>query len=71
MWSRVLSDELEESCRGRNHHRRRPNDIEDLLEDIKDILENIEECTCDEIVPLLRRILDAVDEDDHNHKRRC
>jgi hypothetical protein len=67
MWNRVLSDEaVDDTCRRRR--RRRPTDIEDLLEDIKDILEDIEECTCDEIVPLLRRILDAVDEDDHHHR---
>lgn len=46
--------------------------IEDILEDILCSVNNIEECTCDRIVRLLKRILDAVedDDDDCDHKRR-
>lgn len=69
MWNRVLSDEVEESCR--HHRRRRPDDIEDILKDIRDAVDDIRECTCEEIVPLLRRILNAVDEEDgkcHHHR---
>ncbi|PKM50026.1 MAG: hypothetical protein CVV02_12960 [Firmicutes bacterium HGW-Firmicutes-7] len=68
MWNRVLSDEIEESCRPRR--RRRPSDIEGILDDILDSVQDIEECTCDQIVPLLKRILDAVEEDDHR-RRKC
>lgn len=41
--------------------------FEEALDDIVDSLHNIEECTCDKIVRLLRRILDAV-ENDNNHR---
>ncbi|PKM95880.1 MAG: hypothetical protein CVU84_03505 [Firmicutes bacterium HGW-Firmicutes-1] len=67
MWNRVLGDVAEESC---NKHRRRPSDVEGILCDILDSVENIEECTCDQIVPLLRRILNAVENDDKHRKCR-
>lgn len=43
--------------------------IAEVLDDIVDSLHNIEECTCDRIVRLLRRILDAIEND--NHHRPC
>lgn len=54
--------------------RRRPEpvrDIEDILDDILDSVNNIEECTCDRIVRLLKRILDAIEDDngERDHKR--
>ncbi len=50
--------------------RRRPEpvrDIEDILDDILESVNNIEECTCDRIVRLLKRILDVLEENDRPH----
>lgn len=64
MWDRVLGEEAEETCGGRNR-RRRPTDVAGVLDDILESVEDIERCTCDQIVPLLRRILNAIENDHH------
>lgn len=78
MWQDVLGLE-EENCRSANRgrdcecrrRRQRPiRDIEDTLLDILDSVNDIEECTCNTIVRLLRRILDAV-EDNGNNNNHC
>lgn len=68
MWNRVLGVE-EDSCNSCHDKRRRPSDVEDILCDILDSVEDIEKCTCDQIVPLLKRILDAVEDDDKRHRK--
>ncbi|MBC7959192.1 MAG: hypothetical protein H7X94_04920 [Vallitaleaceae bacterium] len=40
--------------------------IEDILDDILESVNNIEECTCERIVRLLKKILDALEEDNHH-----